>query len=343
MKAKNFFWNRRILYILIILLMSGCSTEKQAHPLPSWNNGASKQRIIDFVKKASDASNPDYVPPAERIAVFDNDGTLWSEKPTYFQVEFVLYRIKQLAPKHPEWQDDGLFETAIKRDLPKLRKEYGAQGLARLMAVAQSGMATEVFEEIVREWIKNAKHPETGRLFSQMVYQPMLELIKYLQDNDFQVYIVSGGGIDFMRTWASGVYGIPRDHVLGSIPKYAYKKIKGKPVLIKKADILFVDDKEGKPMLIHQVIGRKPILAFGNSDGDLQMLEWCASNTHPNLAAYIHHTDDEREWVYDRDSNVGRLDKGLDAAEKNSWLVVDMKKDWKVIYPERQDKPVAQK
>jgi len=339
-KPKTVFLQRFLLGILVAGLFAGCSVQQketqvseEVDPLPSWRDGSSKQSILDFVKQVTDTAAAEFVLPKERIAVFDNDGTLWSEKPTYFQVEFVLYRIKQLAPKHPEWQDDELIRAALKHDLKTLREEFGAGGLGHLMALTQSGMSSDTFENTVRDWINTARHPVSGKLFREMVFKPMLELIRYLQENDFQVYVASGGGIDFMRAWIPQVYGLPRDHILGSMLKYRYKKIKGRPVLIKLAEILFVNDRDGKPKLIHQVIGRKPILAFGNSDGDLQMLEWCGSNQHKSLTALVHHTDGEREWAYDRKSNVGRLDRALNEAEKQGWLVVDMKSDWKNIYP----------
>lgn len=340
MKVKFIFLQSVLYGILLSGLIVGCSVQKQektvaetVDSLPSWRAGAAKVRLLNFVRQVTDTASTSYLPPRERIAVFDNDGTLWSEKPIYFQVEFVLHRIKQLAPKHPEWKEDELIRAALDHDLKTLREKFGVGGLGRLMALTQSGMSAEAFEDIVREWIQIGRHPLTGRLFKEMVFQPMLELIRYLQDNDFQVYIVSGGGIDFMRAWIPEVYGIPRNHIIGSMPKYRYEKINGKPVLIKLAEILFVNNQEGKPMSIHRVIGRKPVLAFGNSDGDLQMLEWCAASPYKNLAAIIHHTDKEREWAYDRKSNVGRLDEALKEAEKQGWLVVDMKKDWASIFP----------
>ena len=312
-------------------------------PLPSWNNTKSKQRIISFVKAAVTKNSGSYIPPENRIATFDNDGTLWAEHPTYFQIEFVLYRVRQLAPEHPEWKRDKLIQAAINHDLAKLRDKYGPKGMMKLTAIAQSDMTTDEFQATVIQWIKEAKHPDTGKPFTQMVYQPMLELIKYLQENAFKVFIVSGGGIDFIRVWAEGVYGISKDHVIGSYQELKYEKIEDKPVIIKTDKLLFVNDGPGKPVAIHQFIGRKPVISFGNSDGDLQMLEWCGANTFKNLPAYIHHTDGKREWAYDRDSRIGKLDKGLDEAAEKNWLVVDMKKDWKVIYPFELNKPITKK
>ncbi len=288
---------------------------------------------MDFVNGATDESGANYVPVDDRVAVFDNDGTLWSEQPTYFQIEFIFHRIRLLAPQHPKWEKDKLMQAAINHDLETLRQKYGAEGLGKLMAIAQAGVTTDEFEAVVREWIQTAKHPTTGRLVSRIVFQPMLELIEYLKNKDFRVYIVSGGGLDFMRAWAEEVYGIPRENVLGSLPKYKFERVDDKPVLMKIPEILFVNDQEGKPMTIHYAIGKKPLIAFGNSDGDLQMLEWCDARDGKSLPAYIHHTDSKREWAYDRDSRIGTLNKGLDAAAEHGWLVVDMKKDWKVIYP----------
>ena len=301
--------------------------------LPSWNNTKTRQRITGFVEDVSTKESTSYVDPENRIAVFDIDGTLWPEKPTYFQIEFILYRIKQLAPKHPEWKKDKLLQAAVKHDLNTLRKKFGAKGLSKLTAIAQSGMTTDEFELMVRNWIKKAKHPVTGKLFSEMVYQPMTELIKYLQNNDFKVYILSDGDVYFMRAIAEDLFGIPEEQVTGSYKKLEYKKINGKPVLIILPEILFADDVENKPVAIYQVVGKKPILSFGNSDRDLQMLEWCSAGKAESLPALIHHTDAKREWAYDRQSRTGTLNTGLDKAAKKGWLVVDMKKDWKVVYP----------
>ena len=302
-------------------------------PLPSWNETTAKQRIIDFVKTVTTEDSKQYIASENRIAVFDNDGTLWSEKPTYFHIEFIFYRIKQMAPSHPEWKKDKLIQAAINHDLVKLRKKYGVKGLGKLMAIAQSGITTDQFEDVVKKWIKTARHPITGKLYSEMVFQPMLELMNYLMESGFRVYIVSGGGIDFLRAWTQDVYGIPDERVIGSYGELEYRKVNGKPVLIKLPGTMFVDDKEGKVKAIHRIIGKKPVIAFGNSDGDLQMLEWCDANNNLNLPAYIRHTDAKREWAYDRTSNVGRLDKGLDEAARKGWLVVSMKKDWKTVFP----------
>ena len=343
-------WNKHLIIFLLIISLSfsACDNQKTqsttkdnvvlqrkdiSNPLASWNDTKAKQRIIDFVNAVTVKGSADYIPPEDRIATFDNDGTLWSEKPTYFQIEFVLDRIKQLSKKNHDWEDEDLIEIALKRDIKTLREEYGAEGLGQLMAIAQAGITTDEFDIIVKGWIKKAKHPITGKSYSQMVFQPMLELIKYLQNSNFKVYIVSGGGVDFLRAFSKEVYGIPREQIIGSYDKLEYKKVKGKPVLIKSPELMFPVDGKNKAIIIHQVIGKKPVISFGNSDGDLQMLEWCSANKRKSLSAYIHHTDSKREWAYDRKSHTGRLDKGLDAAAKNGWLVVNMKKDWKVIHP----------
>ncbi len=312
-----------------------------ADPLPSWNEGAAKTTIIRFVQSVVDKKGPNYVSPESRIATFDNDGTLCVERPTYFQVEFTLNRIKVLAEKHPDWQGDKLIQAAIKQDLATLRGKYRVKGLGKLMALTHSGITTDEFELAVRNWIKTAKHPTTGRLYREMIFQPMLELIRYLQESHFNVYVVSVAGIDFMRVWAEEAYGIPRENILGSRTKLKYDKINGRPVLMKSSDIIFVNDGDGKPAAIHQMIGRKPLLSFGNSDGDIEMLEWCDANEHKSLAAYIHHTDAQREWAYDRGSRIGTLSKGLDEAREKGWLVVDMKKDWKIIFPFQKAKAAA--
>jgi len=306
---------------------------KETGPLPSWNDTKAKERIISFVKAVT-TQGSDYIPPEDRIATFDNDGTLWSEKPTYFQVEFVLYRIKKMAPKHPEWKKNKLMQTAIKHDLKKLREKYGARGLGQLMGIAMSGITTDELNSLVKSWMKNARHPVTGKPYSKMTFKPMLELIKYLQENNFKVYIVTGGGIDFMRAWAPEVYGVAPENIIGSYSHLTYKVEKGKPVLIKDAKILIVNDGPEKAKNIHRFIGKKPVIAFGNSDGDIQMLEWCSANKYKNLAGFIRHTDKKREWAYDRTSRIGTLNAGLDEAAKKGWLVVDMKKDWRVIHPE---------
>lgn len=300
--------------------------------LPSWNDGATKQAIVEFVERVTSKSSPDYVDPAERIATFDNDGTLWAEQPMYVQLAFALDRVKALAPQHPEWKDKEPFASLLKGDL-KNALAGGEHAIAEIVMATHAGMTTGEFENIVLEWIDTARHPKTGRRYIDMVYQPMLELLKYLRANDFKIFIVSGGGIEFMRPWTDKVYGIPPEQVVGSSIKLKFEMRDGKPVLVRLPDIDFIDDKDGKPVGIQMHIGRRPIAAFGNSDGDLQMLQWTTAGPGARFGLLVHHTDGEREWAYDRQSAVGRLDKALDMAGSQGWTVVDMKNDWKTIYP----------
>ncbi|MEM7304939.1 MAG: HAD family hydrolase [Pseudomonadota bacterium] len=303
-----------------------------ADDLPSWNDGPAKQAILDFVEKVSKEGSQDFVPEEERIAVFDNDGTLWGEQPYYFQLAFALDRIKAMAPDNPQWKDDPILKAAIDGDLKTIMKG-GEPALLEIIMKSHAGMSTEEFETIAREWVSQARHPETGSLYIEMVYQPMLELLDYLRANGFDTWIVSGGGIEFMRPWTQVVYGISPEQVVGSSIKVKYELIDGVPTLVRLPEIDFIDDKAGKPVAINKHIGRRPLAAFGNSDGDLQMIQWTTAGSGPRLGVYIRHTDDEREYAYDRDSHIGRLDKGLDEAEEKGWTVVDMKRDWKAIYP----------
>ncbi len=301
-------------------------------PLPSWNDTAPKQSIVAFVEKVTKEGSPDFVPPAERIATFDNDGTLWAEQPMYFQLQFVFDRVKALAPQHPEWKTKEPFASLLKGDM-KAVAASGEKGALAMMAATHTGMTTEEFSKTVTEWIATAKHPKSGRLLTEMIYQPMLELMTYLRANGFKTFIVSGGGIEFMRPWTEKVYGIPPEQVVGSSGKLKFELRDGKPALVKLPEINLIDDKEGKPVGIQQHIGRRPIAAFGNSDGDLQMLQWTAAGSGPRFCLYVHHTDAEREWAYDRKSHIGQLDKGLDEAAAKGWTVVSMKDDWKIIFP----------
>lgn len=303
------------------------------NPLPSWNEGAARASIIDFVKRVTTQSDAAaYIPPAQRIAVFDNDGTLWAEQPVYFQLAFALDRVKALAPSHPEWRNTQPFKGVLEGDMKSVAAS-GEKGLMQIVAATHAGNTTAEFEDIVRKWIASARHPTTKRSYAEMVYQPMLEVLAYLRANQFKTYIVSGGGVEFMRPWVERVYGILPEQVVGSRAKVKYEVRSTGPVLIRLADIDLVDDKAGKPVGIHQVIGRRPIVAFGNSDGDFEMLEWTTSATGPRLGVIVHHTDAAREWAYDRESRIGTLARGLDEAPKRGWVVVDMQKDWKVIYP----------
>jgi len=298
-------------------------------PLPSWNEGDTKDAIVKFVETVTDTDSPNFVPVAERIATFDNDGTLWSEQPMYFQLQFALDRIKALAPTHPNWQTEEPFASVLKGDIKNLHTE----DLIKVLYATHAGMNTEEFDAIVKDWIATAKHPITGKKYPQMVFQPMLELLDYLRANDFKTFIVSGGGSGFMRAWVETVYGIPPEQVVGSTFKTEYVLNDGNPEIIRQPEILVNNDKEMKAMEIYERIGRRPIAAFGNSDGDLAMLQWTYAGKGVRFPMYIHHTDEKREYSYDRESQIGRLDKGLDEAKAKNWTVVDMAKDWKMIYP----------
>jgi phosphoglycolate phosphatase-like HAD superfamily hydrolase len=301
-------------------------------PLPSWNDTASKRSITTFVERVTKQGSPELVPEAERIATFDNDGTLWAEQPIYAQLAFALDRVKVLAPLHPEWKDKEPFASLLKDDL-KGALAGGEAAIFEIVTVTHSGMTTDEFDKIVLDWITTAKHPKTGKLYSEMVYQPMLELLAYLRGNGFKTFIVSGGGIDFMRVFAERVYGIPPEQIVGSSGKLDFELRDGKPVLMKLPTFNFNDDKAGKPIGIQMHIGRHPIAAFGNSDGDLEMLEWAKGGGGVRFALIVHHTDAVREWAYDRVSSIGKLDKALDVAQAEGWTVVDMKNDWKNIFP----------
>jgi phosphoserine phosphatase len=301
-------------------------------PLPSWNDGSAKNSIIAFVTKVTNPGTPDFVPVAERIATFDNDGTLWAEQPMYFQALFIFDRMKALAPQHPEWKNKEPFASVLKGDV-KAALSGGEHALMEMVMATHAGMTTGEFETIVKDWFATARHPVTKRPYTEMIYQPMLEVLAYLRANGFKTFIVSGGGIEFMRPWTEQVYGIRPEEVIGSSIKTKFEMRDGTPVLVRLPELNFIDDKDGKPVAINQHIGRRPIAAFGNSDGDLQMLQWVAAGSGPRFCLYIHHTDAEREWAYDRMSSIGRLDKGLDEAQTKRWTVVSMKEDWRVIYP----------
>jgi phosphoserine phosphatase len=307
-------------------------TPTPAGTLPSWNDGAAKQAILNFVAAVTREGSPDFVPPAERIATFDNDGTLWIEQPMPVQMAFALDRVKLLAPQHPEWKDKQPFKAVLEGDMKTLA-ETGERGLVELITVSHAGMTTEEFSKIVTDWLATARDPRFERPYTELVYQPMLELLTYLRANGFKTFIVSGGGIEFMRAWAERVYGIPPEQVVGSSIKTEFQMRDGRPTLFRLAEINFNDDKGGKPVGINQHIGRRPIAAFGNSDGDLEMLQWTTMMGGARFGLIVHHTDAEREYAYDRNVTMGRLDKAWDAAAVNKWTVVDMKRDWKVIFP----------
>jgi phosphoglycolate phosphatase-like HAD superfamily hydrolase len=318
--------------LVAFLFLPACGqVQAQGNPLPSWNDGRAKQSIVDFVKRVSAKGGKDFVPPAERIAVFDNDGTLWAEQPMYFQLVFALDRVKALAPQHPERKDKEPFAALLKGDL-KGALAGGEPAIFQIVMATHAGMTTDEFDNNVRDWIATAKHPKTKRPYTEMVYQPILDLLTYVRANGFKTFIVSGGGVDFMRVFSERVYGIPPEQVIGSTGKLKFELRDGKPVLVKLPEIDFIDDKAGKPAGIHKVIGRRPILAFGNSDGDLQMLQWTAAGSGARFIGLVHHTDGEREWAYDRKSSIGQLNRALDEANAKSWTVVNMKNDWKRIF-----------
>jgi phosphoglycolate phosphatase-like HAD superfamily hydrolase len=311
------------LFLLAALGLGGISGQED--PLPSWNDGAAKRAIFQFVRKAQ------AVPEAERIAVFDNDGTLWAEQPAYVQLAFIVDRVKTLAPAHPEWKETDPFKSILAGDVKKALAS-GEKGLAELVAATHGGMSSDEFNRIVLDWIKTARHPKLDRPYPDLIFQPMLEVLAFLRANGFKTYIVSGGGADFMRPWTHRVYGIPPEQVIGSTSTVKYELKEGVPTIVRTGQIDFVDDKEGKPVAIHRHIGRRPVAAFGNSDGDLQMLQWTTAGEGPRFGLIVRHTDAEREWAYDRESHIGKLDKALDEAAAKGWTVVDMKKDWKKVF-----------
>jgi len=317
---------------LLLISTPVFSQDAKADPLPSWNDGATKKAILEFVRTTTEKGSPQYVPVEQRIATFDNDGTLWSEQPLYFQLAFAIDRVKALASKHPDWKEKQPFKAVLEDDM-KTVSASGERGLVELVMVSHAGMTTDEFEAIVKDWLATAKHPRFHRPYTELVYQPMLELLTFLRVNGFKTYIVSGGGIEFMRPWVEKVYGIPPEQVVGSSIKLKYEVHDGKPVLVRLPEIDFVDDKIGKPVGIQKFIGRRPIMAFGNSDGDFEMLQWTTAGKGPRFGLIVHHTDADREWSYERKSPIGRLDKALDEAPKSGWVIVDMKQDWKLIYP----------
>jgi hypothetical protein len=325
----------RTISLFFLLLLAACAavqSEPAADPLPSWNEGPVKQAILAFVDDVADASGTGFVPVAERIAVFDNDGTLWSEKPTYFQLLFILDRVRALAPQHPEWQSTQPFQAVLENDMAALAAS-GEHGLVELAGAAQAGMTTTEFEAVVSEWIASARHPVTGRPYTGMVFQPMLELLDLLLASGFHVYIVSGGGIGFMRPWVDDVYGVAPPNVIGSMPELRYERREDGPVLVREGAIHFINDKAGKPVGIQRFIGQRPIMAVGNSDGDYEMLEWTTAGEGPRMGLIVRHTDAQREWAYDRESSEGRLDRALDSAPQKGWTVIDMARDWRVVFP----------
>ncbi|WP_172329605.1 HAD family phosphatase [Mangrovicoccus sp. HB161399] len=325
---------RRALRLAACAAALAIATQAMAQdaPLPSWAEGATRKAILDFVAAAAEDGGPGHIAPQDRIAVFDNDGTLWAEKPAYVQLAFAIDRVKALAPEHPEWKTAEPFASILAGDMEKAMAG-GKNGIAKIVAATHSGLSTGDFAKVVEEWIATARHPETGKLYTEMAYQPMLELLAHLRANGFRTFIVSGGGIDFMRVFAEKLYGVPPEQVVGSSGKLKFDIVDGQPVLLKTPELDFVDDGPGKPVGIQMHVGRRPVAAFGNSDGDLEMLEYTCLPPGPNFCLFVHHTDAAREWAYDRQSAVGTLDKGLDAAAQYGWTLADMKNDWKAIWP----------
>jgi phosphoserine phosphatase len=338
--------------ILLIVLLAVCcaslgcrqsgpsqpaaSQSTQTDPLPSWNEGPAKKAIVDFVARVTKEGGADFVPVAERIATFDNDGTLWSEQPIYFQFAYALDRVKAMSPQHPEWKTKQPFKAVLDGDMKALVAS-GEKGLVELFMATHTGMTTDEFHKTVADWLATARHPRFKRPYTELVFQPMLEVLAYLRANSFKTYIVSGGTVEFMRPWTERIYGIPPEQVVGTSFVTRFEMGKGgNPVLFREPKIDFIDDGPGKPVGIQKFIGRRPILAFGNSDGDQQMLEWTAAGSGARLMCLVHHTDADREWAYDRNSHIGKLDKALDEATARGWLVVDMKQSWKVIYPNQK-------
>lgn len=314
--------------------VSSGTTPVHNDPLPSWNPGAARNAITGFVARVTTDGSPDFVRPAERIAVFDNDGTLWCEQPTYIQLAFAIDQVKAMGVQHPQWADKEPFRSLLGGNGHGVAAS-GENGIAEIIAVTHAGMTTDEFNGTVKDWLRRARHPGTNRPYTECAYQPMLELLAYLRASDFKTFIVSGGGVEFIRAFAEQTYGIPPEQVVGSSGQVKLQMRDDTPVLVKQSKIEFVDDGPGKPMGINRFIGRRPIMAFGNSDGDLEMLQWTASGDGPRFCLYVHHTDAEREWAYDRTSRVGRLDKGLDEARAKGWTVVDMMTDWRTVFPPR--------
>ena len=323
---------RWVLFAFLVLTSARLATAQSTDPLPSWNDEASKRALIDFVQRVTREGGPDFVPPAERIAVFDNDGTLWCEQPLYFQFAFALDRVKALAPKYPEWKERSPVKEILAGDM-KAALAGGEKSVMQVIAATHAGMTTDEFDATVQEWLKSARHPRFNRHYNECIYQPMVEVLDVLRARGFKTFIVSGGGVEFMRVWAEQAYGIPPEQIIGSSGKLKYELIDGRPALLKLPEVNFIDDKAGKPVGIEQYIGRRPILAFGNSDGDFEMLQWTTAGNGPRLGLLVHHTDAEREYAYDRNSPIGQLARGLDEAAKQGWVVVDMKEDWNAVFP----------
>ena len=329
--------------VILVLFITSCESKEEvsletkiSDPLPSWNNVASKKNIISYVSDVTNSESNNFIPIKDRIATFDNDGTLWSEQPAYFQLFFSIYRVKQLAEKHPEWKTEQPFKAVLENNMQELMKQ-GQNGLLKLVLATHTGMTDSEFKTVVKDWVLNDVHPTKKVGYDKLVYQPMLELLQYLKSNNFKVYIVSGGGVDFMRAFVTEIYGIPEEQIIGSRFKTAYDYNDGNPVINRLPEIEFNNDKAGKAINIQKIIGKKPVFSVGNSDGDLQMMQYTESNNYKNFMLYLHHTDSVREWAYDRNSHIGKFDSALDEANNKGWTLIDMKNDWKIIYPFEQN------
>ena len=320
----------KLFFLSLLFILSGNAFAQD--PLPAWNDGPSKKAIVRFVQETTRAGSKQFIPPEERIAVFDNDGTLWSEQPIYVQIAFTIDRIKLLAPQNPQWKTQQPFKAVLENDIQAI-KAGGQKSLFELIAATHTGMSTEAFQAIVSDWLKTARHPVTNRPYTEMIYQPMIELLAYLKNNGYTNYIVSGGGTEFMRPWTQKAYGIPPERIIGSAIKSKFVEVNGQYRIIGLPELEWINDGSNKPLAIQHQIGRRPVIAFGNSDGDQDMLLWTTGAAGPRLAGIIHHTDGTREVAYDRSSAIGKLNTALDLAPKNNWLVVDMKKDWRTIFP----------
>jgi len=334
-QASEFSVTNRLFRNALLGVLLACGVlpgrSRAADALPGWNDGPTKARIVSFVQSVTDPANKSYVPPAERIAVFDNDGTLWSEQPMYFQLAFALDRVKAMAPSHPEWKTLEPFKSVLAGDMAGVAAA-GEHGLLQMIAATHAGTTSEEFSGIVSNWLATARHPSLGKPYTELTYAPMKELLVYLRANGFKTYIVTGGGVEFVRAFSEQAYGVPPEQVVGSSIKTRYEVRDGKPVIVRLPEVEFIDDKAGKPVGINRYIGRRPILAFGNSDGDFEMLEYTTSGAGPRLGMLLHHDDGQREFAYDRKSPIGRLERGLDEAARRDWLIVSMKNDWRNVY-----------
>ena len=328
---KPYLIRRGILALPLLATLGRGASAQVGNPLPSWRDGPVKDAIIDFVARVTTQGSPDYATPAERIATFDNDGTLWAEQPIYFQLQFALDRVKALAPRFPAWKQTQPFQAVLESDHGALAR-LGEKGLLDIMAATHAGMTTDEFQATIADWLATARHPRFKRPYTELIYQPMRELLDYLRANGFKTFIVSGGGVEFMRAFAERVYGIPPEQVVGSSGVVSYQTGQDGPTLRKDAKVDFIDDGPGKPVGINRFIGRRPLFAFGNSDGDLQMLQWTAAGSRARFAGLVHHDDADREYAYDRESHVGKLDQALDTAIRLKWTIVSMKQDWRAVF-----------